>query len=386
MQAKPKETMNYGLVDSSRVHKVFYPYVGNTLTNTGTRITKIRADTSEKGEFIDGRSSFISFDVAATNSTHNPALLSDVWSIWKSYRTKVNGREIEYRDQVGRQQVLEGRATLNSSYRTSVGKICRLIDDTEANNQNLGTVRCAIPFPRHSFLSKLVKAENHMIEIELELNSNADEISTADSGTTTITVSNIEMHLDYVKNSYLYNSIGEKVNFVDVKYHSWTVADASTSFSQQIPISSKSLRSIVTYMFDTDTYQEQSTYTKMTHTLLNGSTQYQFKIAGKNFPVNPVNCTNGSEPLLHLLRCFDNVEAISQPKYAPSALDGSFDNNTLSTGFALSYDFRGDKNLLSGLDSLGTGSSQTAVLQWVGTANQPTTVYCYIFEDKTYVF
>lgn len=369
--------------DGEIMHKVFEPHVGTSLSCVGTRTTRIRIEPDEDPNVVYyGPSAYLAFDALLTATTG--AYLNDFAAgCWQQFKVKVNGREIENRQEVGTHQVRATRAVASQSYRDSLGKVCRLMEDTEANNQGLTTVRLCVPVPSESFLSKIYRTQGLRVEVEYTLNSDPDAISTASGGTSTIAINNIEFHVDMVRSPWLARA-SNRVNYVDVDWHQATISDAATSASLQIPISGSSLRSIAAVFFDTDDLGNQNIYTKQTHSLFNGTTTYAYKIAGVQYPPLGVTATNGAEVLLNHLRVYrDDFDALHDFTHG-ALMDGSYDNNTLSSGVEWCWDFRSDPKYHSGKDVLNGSASNTAIFQWAGLANQPTTVYFYVMNNRVF--
>lgn len=382
LQNLPKSAVHRELSGSDREHRVFQPHVGESLAPTGTRKTIIRIEPkNEDGWVYHGAETYLAF--TATTAGTNEALVSDgAWGMWSNYRVKLNGNVVESRSEVGIQQVRWTRNIASATWRDSIAKISRAVDSTEANNQNLGSVRLAIPMPVGSILAQTFSNKNMRFEVEFELYDSVNRFMTSDSADATLAVASIELHVSYIKNP-LWAAANKVVNYIDSDFHQSTIADAATSANIQIPINVDNLRSITMAMLDTDTYADSATYTKQTGSLFNGSTKYSYKIAGVRYPPNQVTCTSGVEPLFHQLRVYrDDLDAVSNP-YEGCLFTGSYDNNTLTDGFELCYDFRSDPLFKSGKSLIDGSAGNTAVLEWTGVANQPTTCFIFVYYNKT---
>lgn len=248
-------------------------------------------------------------NIAISGST-NPRLVSPAWGAIARVVIKVGSVVVTDINEYGLLQSIYSWYDNPDYWRASVGAVqCGILPEATRNGAVAGTKRYVVPLLCDLFEQILpTKHLNQPVVIEIYMQQ-ANRALEADSGTLsahTYTVSDMEIVADYVDDVQDLKMEGG-FPFRLVRHQQDTLNSGVSSASVQINDKVSSLTHIVTALTRADEETDSNSNNKFDNYYYSTMNSYQYKVNGKNYPDQPIDCTNGaSEALNEALSYFDN--------------------------------------------------------------------------------
>ena len=353
--------------------RVITPYNGTSLNPTGTKITEFRLP-QEKGLYLNGKDT-VFYMTATTGGTNEALLPFALQSCISQIEIFCNDSSVQVMDNFNIMEVNRLNNITTHGFKEGAGLLYNRYTLTEATNQNLGTARLMLQMPDCVLYQDVLPLDASW-RVKITIGNDASVMFTADSDDATLTLGDIEMHCQCIAGDVLDQEyMGRDVVWDFKDYHS-SIHDIDNSASSKqltFGVAHPSLRAVRVFMYSTAVLADSSTYTRYVNKLFNGTTDYAFKLSGKNFPSSRVDATSGTEVLQHMLETYD-IGVGDYEKYPGDVGDAT-------TDLAFCYDFRGDKKAISGLFAGNMGNAQMS-FDWRGSASAATTAYVQVEFDR----
>ena len=341
--------------DSTKKVLQIYPYGTNTLSNTGSNIVTFLLP---REDFLLGSDLTLQFQCTVDgDAASDDKLMDNVACIWRSLRVTIGGETVQYIQEIGHLQSITDNLQWDSSYSTSFAAICSGYPALAVS----GTAqRYSMRFLHNSFLSNIIPCGKlSEIKIELELNQNLAQYTTATTAVTSISVTNMTLRCPFLKSAELeaqYSANDVEISFDDyVHFRDTNITSGDTSYTLTIPTSNKSLDGVLIAMRATaDVADPNLSGTKKytQNNLTNALTKFQFELDGQAYPSREIDATNQIEMYENLLEYAGRRKGNNYS--SPSFFTKAGFTAATSSQFLIGYSFKalsGSTNTVSGLDT-----------------------------------
>ena len=332
------------------------PFGNSSLDESGANIVKFRLP---RQDVLFGQDIVFNFDAEADGDAgSDDVFMSNIACVWKSYRVRVSGEEVQHVREVGHLQCIDDNLKWTSSYRTSWGAICQGVPAISSSGSAL---RYGMRLLTDNFLSNLIPAYKvGQIEVEFELNQSLGEYTAATTAATEVDITNMELQCPYIKSADLkkkYDSEDITIKFTDYDHHRDTsLLSGATTHTTIVPTSHKSLDGVLVVMRNQADVNDPNFASgggeKYEHAnITNALSKLSFVLDGQQIPRREIDCSNNVQLYQALLEYGGHRQgdALSSPSF----FDGDYDLATDGI-FVVAYPFNsltGAKSTVSGINT-----------------------------------